>query len=104
VKEKEPEKKEVAAASEEKKEEEKKKEATGGEEAAAAAPVATPATEAKKETSPVTTPTAEHQKPVERQVEARGVEDSMSSIVKSLYFADTFILDGKLILFAILNG
>ncbi|XP_064624908.1 lethal(2) giant larvae protein homolog 1-like isoform X2 [Lineus longissimus] len=93
--EKEPETKEEAAASEEKKEEEKKEEekkeeATGGEEAAAAAPEPTPV--AKKETSPVTTPT-EHQKPVERQVEARGVDDSMNSIVKSLYFADTFILD-----------
>ncbi|XP_059146629.1 LLGL scribble cell polarity complex component 2-like isoform X2 [Physella acuta] len=33
-------------------------------------------------------------KPEERQVEARSGEDSMASMVRSLYFADTFIING----------
>ncbi|KAK3767867.1 hypothetical protein RRG08_059199 [Elysia crispata] len=33
-------------------------------------------------------------KPEERQVEARSAEDSLASMVRSLYFADTFIVNG----------
>uniref|UniRef100_A0A0B7B5H3 Lethal giant larvae homologue 2 domain-containing protein n=1 Tax=Arion vulgaris TaxID=1028688 RepID=A0A0B7B5H3_9EUPU len=33
-------------------------------------------------------------KPEERQVEARSADDSMASMVRSLYFADTFIING----------
>lgn len=33
-------------------------------------------------------------KPVERQVEARSSEDVAGSIVRSLYFADTFLING----------
>lgn len=33
--------------------------------------------------------------PVERIVEARSTEDSMASMVRSVYFADTFIVSGK---------
>ena len=34
-------------------------------------------------------------KPVERVVEARTADDSMSSMVRCLYFADTFVVTGK---------
>lgn len=34
-------------------------------------------------------------KPVERQVEARPVDDSMSSFVRCLYFARTFLVNGN---------
>lgn len=34
-------------------------------------------------------------KPVERQIEARTVDDGMGSIVRCLYFARTFIVSGK---------
>lgn len=34
-------------------------------------------------------------KPVERQVEARSSEDATGSIVRSLYFADTFLTSGN---------
>lgn len=34
-------------------------------------------------------------KPVERQIEARPVDDAMGSIVRCLYFARTFIINGK---------
>lgn len=34
-------------------------------------------------------------KPVERQVEARSSEDAAGSIVRSLYFADTFLTSGN---------
>lgn len=34
-------------------------------------------------------------KPVERQIEARPVEDSMGSFVRCLYFARTFLINGK---------
>ncbi|XP_050394221.1 lethal(2) giant larvae protein homolog 1 isoform X2 [Patella vulgata] len=37
--------------------------------------------------------TPEH-KPVERQIEARSNEDSMCSMVRCIYFADTFIVNG----------
>lgn len=33
-------------------------------------------------------------KPVERQIEARPVEDSMGSFVRCLYFARTFLING----------
>jgi lethal(2) giant larvae protein len=33
---------------------------------------------------------------VERSVEFRSTEDSMASMVRCLYFADTFIVNGKL--------
>ncbi|KAL5019307.1 hypothetical protein ScPMuIL_005029 [Solemya velum] len=41
-----------------------------------------------------TTPSPEH-RPVERQVEARPADDSISSMVRSLYFADTFVVHGS---------
>ena len=34
-------------------------------------------------------------KPVERSVEFRNTDDAMASMVRSLYFADTFIVHGK---------
>lgn len=34
-------------------------------------------------------------KPVERQIEARSVDDSMSSFVRCLYFARTFLVNGN---------
>ena len=34
-------------------------------------------------------------KPMERQVEARSLDDSMASIVRFLYFADTYAVSGK---------
>jgi hypothetical protein len=34
-------------------------------------------------------------KPVERMVEARSADDSMASMVRCLYFADTFIVNGE---------
>lgn len=34
-------------------------------------------------------------KPVERQIEARAVDDGMGSIVRCLYFARTFIVSGN---------
>ena len=34
-------------------------------------------------------------KPVERQVEARPVDDSLGSMVRCLYFARTFLVNGK---------
>ncbi|KAK7111660.1 lethal(2) giant larvae protein homolog 1-like isoform X2 [Littorina saxatilis] len=37
---------------------------------------------------------AEATRPVERMVEARSADDSMASMVRSLYFADTFIVNG----------
>lgn len=43
-------------------------------------------------TSPPASPEA---RPVERQVEARNPEDSISSMVRCLYFASTYISDGK---------
>lgn len=42
-------------------------------------------------------------KPEERQVEARSADDSMASMVRSLYFADTFIVNGELDLVLIYN-
>lgn len=41
-------------------------------------------------------------KPVERQIEARPVDDAMGSIVRCLYFARTFIINGKYCLYFIL--
>lgn len=38
-------------------------------------------------------------KPVERQIEARPVDDGMGSIVRCLYFARTFIINGEFIIF-----
>lgn len=43
-------------------------------------------------TSPPASPEA---RPVERQVEARNPEDSISSMVRCLYFATTYISDGE---------
>ena len=54
-----------------------------GATAAAASTAATPAAAA-----------AEATRPVERMVEARSADDSMASMVRSLYFADTFIIHG----------
>ena len=34
-------------------------------------------------------------KPVERSVEFRNTDDAMASMVRCLYFADTFIVNGK---------
>jgi len=33
-------------------------------------------------------------RPVERQVEARSADDVAGSIVRTLYFADTFLMNG----------
>ena len=42
--------------------------------------------------SPVASPEA---KPVERQVEARNPDESMGSMVRCLYFSNTYITDGR---------
>lgn len=61
----------------------------------------TPPAEAGASASP--TPAADpeagaaavERKPVERQVEARSTEDFKASLVRCLYFAETFVLNGK---------
>ena len=40
-------------------------------------------------------PTTPEPKPIERSVEFRNTEDSMASMVRCLYFADTFIVNGE---------
>ncbi|XP_033745086.1 LOW QUALITY PROTEIN: LLGL scribble cell polarity complex component 2-like [Pecten maximus] len=52
----------------------------------------TPAEGATSRTSPAASP---EPRPVERAVEARSTEDSMASMVRCLYFADTFITQGS---------
>lgn len=66
-----------------KKEEKAEEKTTGIEE--------TPAEGATSRTSPAASP---EPRPVERAVEARSTEDSMASMVRCLYFADTFITQG----------
>ena len=56
----------------------------------------TPAPEAETTTSTTTpTPAATESQPKQRVIEARSTDDSMSSMVRCLYFADTFIVNGK---------
>ena len=74
---------EQAAAAESPKEESKPAEAA-----------AAPSEGATASASPVTTPT-EPSKPVERAIEARSADDSMVSMVRALYFADTFLINGQ---------
>ncbi|XP_058798890.1 lethal(2) giant larvae protein homolog 1 isoform X2 [Phymastichus coffea] len=53
------------------------------------------ASDAKKNPSPATSPTADPAvdvKPVERQVEARPVDDALGSMVRCLYFARSYII------------
>ncbi len=66
--------------------------ATGSGEAAATADAPpTPAKSAEPQPG-----SSESPKPVERQVESRThVADDMASMVRSLYFADTFLLNSK---------
>lgn len=58
-----------------------------------------PATEGEGGAAPAASstpsPAVEATKPVERMVEARSADDSMASMVRSLYFADTFIVNGQ---------
>lgn len=62
--------------------------------AAAAAPEGAASTEgATASASPLSS--SPEIKPMERQVEARSLDDSMASIVRFLYFADTFAVSGK---------
>lgn len=55
-------------------------------------------TQATATLAPSSTTGAGECKPEERQVEARSAEDSMASMVRSLYFADTYIINGMLLL------
>ncbi|XP_053393293.1 lethal(2) giant larvae protein homolog 1-like isoform X2 [Mercenaria mercenaria] len=57
-----------------------------------ASPEAGPSASAAAE--PPASPTPSEPKPVERSVEFRSNEDSMASMVRCLYFADTFIVNG----------
>lgn len=59
--------------------------ASGGAAAAATTP--------PKETAPE--PAPESPKSVERAIEARSVDDSMASMVRTLHFADTFLLNAQ---------
>ena len=61
------------------------------EESPSPAPEAGPSTSAGETT---VVHTAEP-KPVERSVEFRNTDDAMASMVRCLYFADTFIVNGK---------
>ncbi|CAH1794883.1 unnamed protein product [Owenia fusiformis] len=100
----EPKPKEEEPAKEAEKTEEKKEEegaeapAVEGAEAAAPAPAepepAPAATPPPKE-EPAAPAQSEGRRTIERQVEARPVDDSMGSMVRSLYFCDTFILHDK---------
>lgn len=58
-----------------------------------ASPEAGPSTAAAGE--PPASPALSEAKPVERSVEFRSSDDSMASMVRCLYFADTFIVNGK---------
>lgn len=72
-------------------------EATEGA-AAAAAPAASTTEETPKRETPATSASAtavETPRPVERAIEARSTDDAMSSMVKFLYFADTFLLNAQ---------
>lgn len=57
----------------------------------------------EEKASPIKTspPASPESRPVERQVEARNPEDSISSMVRCLYFATTYISDGKALYFLI---